>query len=626
VLSLPNARVSPRCYWFEAVKRNAKPFARIDNATLLFDDSNVGWPAMFKKLLVASRGEIAVRIIRAARDLGMSSIAVYSDDDASSMHARLADAAFNIGPASPAESPINIAAVLDAARRSGADAIHPGYGFLAENGHFARAVRDAGMAWVGPPADVIDVTGDKTAVRRVAAEAGVATVPGTDHTVSSPEEAGAFARRHGLPIVIKASAGRDGKGFRVVSEGTELEEAFAGAARDARTHFSSPDVYVERYLERPRHVEVQVLADGSGATLSFPERDCSLQRRHQKLIEESPSQALDTTVREAILAAASRVSTQVGYRNVGTCEFLLDSDNKRFYFLEMDPHLHVEHPVTELVTGIDLVIAQLLVAAGEPLPCRQDDLYLHGHAIECRINAEDAAKGFMPAPGRIGLYREPAGPGIRIDSGFERDAMISHTSDAMIAKVIAHGATRDQARRRMLRALSEYTIEGVQTTIPFHRLMLADQRFIAGEYHTETIERDVDLSPLSDTSPTPPSDEAAIALRNFEVEVNGKRVEVRVRDRLDTVARLKKPRPPESHGSVGGAGETLRAPMHGTIVKVLVGQGEEVRAGDPICVLQAMKMENSILSQSDGVVEELNITVGQVVKTGATMAVIRGAP
>jgi acetyl-CoA/propionyl-CoA carboxylase biotin carboxyl carrier protein len=580
---------------------------------------------MFKKLLIANRGEVAVRVIRAARDLGIPSIAVYSEADAASMHVRLADEAFNIGPASPAESYLNIAAILDAARRGGADAVHPGCGFLAENGDFARAVSDAGMAWVGPPADVIDAIGDKMAARKVAPEAGVATVPGTDHTVTSPDEVRAFAREHGLPIAIKASAGGGGKGFRVVGIEAEFEEALTGAAREAQAYFSSSDVYLERYLERPRHIEVQILGDASGAILSFPERDCSLQRRHQKLIEESPSPALNTTARETILEAAARVCKQVGYRNAGTCEFLLESDNKSFYFLEINPRLHVEHPVTELVTGIDVVVAQLLIAAGEPLGLGQDDIDLHGHAMECRINVENPARNFMPAPGKIGVYREPAGPGIRVDSGFEGGAIIPQTYDPMIAKVISHGATRDEARRRLLRALSEYAVEGIHTTIPFHRVMLADERFVGGEYHTGTIEREMDLSVLSDTPiSTSETGEAASRLRSFEVEVNGKRVEVRARERLGTAARSKKPRPPKKHGPVGGgAGETLQAPMHGTIVKVLVERGQEVRSGDPICVLEAMKMENSLVAHTNGVVEELNITAGQAVKTRATIAVIR---
>jgi acetyl-CoA/propionyl-CoA carboxylase biotin carboxyl carrier protein len=580
---------------------------------------------MFKKLLIANRGEIAVRVIRAARDLGITSIAVYSDADASAMHVRLADEAINIGPAAPAESYLNIGAILAAARRAGADVVHPGYGFLAESGDFARAVMDAGIAWVGPPGDVIDAMGDKTAARRVAADAGVATIQGTNHTVTSIEDIRAFARRYGLPIAIKASAGGGGKGFRVVRQEGEFLEALRGAAREADAYFSSPDVYLERYLERPRHVEVQVLGDASGAILSFPERDCSLQRRHQKLIEESPSPVLGSTVREGIMEAATRVSKQVGYRNAGTCEFLLDSDNKTFYFLEMNTRLQVEHPVTELVTGIDLVVAQILIAAGEPLGFGQHDIDLDGHAIECRVNAEDAARNFMPAPGMIRRYREPTGPGVRVDSGFEAGAAIPQTYDPMIAKVISYGRTRDGARRTMLRALSEYTIEGIYTTIPFHRLVLADDRFISGEYHTATIEREMDLSALSDTpAPTSTPQEAEIRLRNFEVEVEGKRVEVRVRERLDTAARARKPRPPTRHGSAGGgAGEILQAPMQGTIVNVLVAEGQEVRSGDVICVLEAMKMENSLVSHTNGVVEELNVTAGQPVETGATIAIIR---
>src|SRR5918997_3613206 len=367
---------------------------------------------MFRRLLIADRGEIAVRVVRAARDLSIPSVAVYSDADASSLHVRMADEAFNLGPAAPAKSYLNIPAILDAARRSGADAIHPGYGFLAENGDFARAVRDAGMTWVGPPADAIDAMGDKTSARRVAADAGVPTVPGTEQTVTSPDEARSFARSHGLPVAVKASAGGGGKGFRVVHEDAGLEEALTGAAREAQAYFSSPDVYLERYLERPRHVEVQVLGDASGNIISFPERDCSLQRRHQKLVEESPSPALDQSVREAMMEAAARVSKQVGYRNAGTIEMLLDSDGKTFYFLEMNTRLQVEHPVTELVTGVDLVKAQLLVAAGEPLEFSQDDIDLRGHAIECRVNAENPAKGFIPALGHIGRYREPQAPAV----------------------------------------------------------------------------------------------------------------------------------------------------------------------------------------------------------------------
>ena len=580
---------------------------------------------MFKKLLVANRGEIAIRIMRACRDLDISPIAIYSDIDAGALHVGMADAAINIGPGPAAESYLKIDNVLDAAVRTGADAIHPGYGFLAENGDFARAVEAAGLIWVGPQADVIDSMGDKTSARRAAADAGVPTVPGTKEPVTSADEVKDFVASHGLPLAIKAAAGGGGKGFRVVKDAAEIDDALAGAAREAQAYFSSPDVYLERYLERPRHIEVQVLGDASGAVLSFPERDCSLQRRHQKLVEESPSPALDTGVREAIMEAAAKVSKQVAYRNAGTCEFLLDADGKTFYFLEMNTRLQVEHPVTELVTGIDLVKAQLLVAAGEALEFSQDDIDLRGHAIECRINAENPAKNFMPAPGTIGAYREPAGPGVRVDSGAAGDTTIPQAYDPLIAKLITFGANRDEARRRMLRALDEYEIAGIKTTIPFHSLMLADERFVTGDYHTATVETEMDLSALAETKvPSPAAGEPEVLERRFDIDLDGKRFEVVAREHLETVVQARKPKPPAAAGAVhGGGSEVLAAPMQGTIVKVLVEAGQQVNAGDVICVLEAMKMENSILAHIPGTVAELNVKAGQSVETGATIAVIR---
>jgi acetyl-CoA/propionyl-CoA carboxylase biotin carboxyl carrier protein len=514
---------------------------------------------------------------------------------------------------------------MEAARRSGAEAVHPGYGFLAENAGFARAVIDAGLAWVGPSPEVIDGMGDKTAARRAATDAGVATVPGTPKPVTEKSEVMRFVEEHGLPLAIKASAGGGGKGFRVVSSEEEIEDALVGAAREAQAYFSSPDVYLERYLARPRHIEVQVLGDASGAILSFPERDCSLQRRHQKLVEESPSPALDSGVREAIMEAAAKVSKQVDYRNAGTCEFLLDSDGKTFYFLEMNTRLQVEHPVTELVTGIDLVRAQLLIAAGESLEFAQEDISLSGHSIECRINAENPAKKFMPAPGRIGEYHEPSGPGVRVDSGARAGGEIPQAYDPLVAKLITYGADRDQARRRMLRALSEYEIEGIKTTIPFHRLMLADERFATGAYHTGTVERDMDLSPLTEERPPKPvPGEPEVATRSFDVELEGKRFGVRVREELTTTVARSKPKPPASAGATGSGGsEIVTAPMQGTIVKVLVEKGQQVKAGDVICILEAMKMENSILAHQDGTVEELQAEPGRSLETGATIAVIR---
>jgi acetyl-CoA/propionyl-CoA carboxylase biotin carboxyl carrier protein len=582
---------------------------------------------MFKKLLVANRGEIAVRVVRACRDLDVVPVAVYSDLDATSPHVGLADEAYNIGPGPATDSYLNIEAILRAARRSGADAIHPGYGFLAENASFASAVIDAGITWVGPPPEVIDAMGDKTAARRAAAEAGIDTVPGTQHPVTDRDEVTSFASDHGLPIAIKASAGGGGKGFRVVRSLDEIERALTGAMREAQASFSSDSVYLERYLERPRHVEVQVLGDASGAILTFPERDCSLQRRHQKLVEESPSPALGEDLRQALMEAAARVSKQVGYRNAGTCEFLLDSNGQAFYFLEMNTRLQVEHPVTELVCGVDLVVAQLLIASGEPLGFDQGDVGLTGHAIECRINAEDATQDFMPVPGTIQAYREPAGPGVRVDSGSVAGSSIPQAYDSLVAKLICHGPSRDLARRRALRALHEYHIEGITTTVSFHRHILADPRFVSGDYHTGTVESEIDLGSIEpeEAAPRAPAPgRPQIALRRFEVELDSKRFTVVASEELDANVRPPKPDPPAAGSHIGSsASEVLAAPMQGTIVQLLVDQGEEVSAGTAVCVLEAMKMENSILAHVDGRVDEILVEPGQSVEAGAVIAVIR---
>ncbi|MGH2699361.1 MAG: acetyl-CoA carboxylase biotin carboxylase subunit [Actinomycetota bacterium] len=580
---------------------------------------------MFSKLLIANRGEIAIRIIRACRDLDIAPVAVYSELDAGALHVRLAEEAVNVGPGPAAESYLRIETIIEAARLTSAEAVHPGYGFLAENADFAAAVIDAGLVWVGPAPEVIEAMGEKTSARRAAMEAGVPTVPGTKGPVTTVEEVRRFVADNGLPLAIKASAGGGGKGFRVVTTEDDIESALAGAAREAQAYFSNDEVYLERYLQRPHHIEIQVLGDASGNILSFPERDCSLQRRHQKLVEESPSPVLDDGVREQIMDAATRVSKQVGYTNAGTCEFLLDSDQKSFYFLEMNTRLQVEHPVTELVCGIDLVRAQILTAAGEPLEFAQDGLDLKGAAIECRINAENPAKNFMPAPGHIGIYREPAGPGVRVDSGSEANYTIPQAYDPMIAKLLTYGAHREEARHRMLRALGEYEIEGIKTTIPFHRLMLADERFASGDYHTGTVEREMDLTVLEEAPvPQPTPGEPEVVERHFEIEVEGKRFSVRARERLETLVAPRKPKPPARvPGAGGGGSETLMAPMQGTIVKVMVGEGQKVKAGEVIVVLEAMKMENSILAHAEGTVEELKVKQGQSVETGATIAVIR---
>ena len=578
---------------------------------------------MFSKLLIANRGEIAVRVIRACRDLGISSVAVYSELDADALHVELADEAYNIGPGPASGSYLDIASILEAARRSGSQAVHPGYGFLAENAEFARAVADTGMEWVGPEASVIASMGDKTSARRAAAEAGVEGVPGTLGPVTKASEVENFCDQHGLPVAIKAAAGGGGKGFRVVRSARDITEALAGAAREAQAYFSSADVYLERYLERPRHIEVQVLGDASGAILSFPERDCSLQRRHQKLLEESPSPALEDDLRQAIMEAAAKVSKQVGYRNAGTCEFLLDRDGKSFYFLEMNTRLQVEHPVTELVCGVDLVTAQILVAAGAPLGFGQDDIALSGHAIECRINAEDPTLNFMPAPGVISSYREPGGPGIRVDSGARAGAAVPGAYDPLIAKLIAHGPTRSQAIARLARAANEFHISGIKTTLEWHRRALADERFLAGVYDTATVEHDMEVGgpSLVDSSGGEPYHDAAV--RRFGIEIDGKRFAVVARERSSGGHRLSKPPRPQTGGHIGAhASDVLMAPMQGTIIKLLVTAGDEVKAGEAVCVLEAMKMENSILTHRDGIVGELRVAEGQSVEPGAVIAVI----
>jgi acetyl-CoA/propionyl-CoA carboxylase biotin carboxyl carrier protein len=582
---------------------------------------------MFHKLLVANRGEIAVRVIRACRDLDITPVAVYSELDVDALHTRLADEAYNVGPGPATESYLNIEALVKAARRSGADAVHPGYGFLAENSAFAAAVADAGLVWIGPPPEVIDAMGDKTAARRAASEAGIDVVPGTKDTVSDVAEVRQFASHHGYPVAIKASAGGGGRGFRVVRSEKDIDGSLAGARREAQASFSSDQVYLERYLERPRHVEVQVLGDASGAILSFPERDCSLQRRHQKLVEESPSPGLDETTRQSLMEAAARVSKQIGYRNAGTCEFLLDADGETFYFLEMNTRLQVEHPVTELVCGIDLVVAQLAIAAREPLGFDQGDITLSGHAIECRINAEDAKNDFMPVPGAIGAYREPSGPGVRVDSGTVAGSTIPQAYDSLVAKLIAHGRGRDQARRRMLRALAEYRIEGITTTLAFHRHMLADPRFISGDYHTGMVEGEIDLSAIGPDEHEHPAQQPGrprIAVRRFEVELDSKRFDVVVREELETSERPRKPDPPATAGHlITSASEVVAAPMQGTIVKLQIEEGQEVTAGQVVCVLEAMKMENSILAHVNGRVDEIRVEEGQSVEAGAVIAVIR---
>src|SRR4051795_9182088 len=436
--------------------------------------------AVFSKVLVANRGEIAVRVFRTLRELGIGTVAVYSEVDRSSLHVQVADEAYFVGPGPAAQSYLDQTRLLEVAERAGAEAVHPGYGFLAETAGFARAIAAAGLVWIGPPPEAIDVMGSKTAARERMAAAGVPVVPGTTEPVASGEEVLRLGEELGWPLAIKAAAGGGGKGLKVVQGPDEAERAFESAQREGEAYFSDATVYVERYLEDPRHVEVQVLADAHGSVIHLGERDCTIQRRHQKLVEETPSPAVDDELRARIGAIAVDAARAVGYRSAGTIEGLLSSEGE-YFFLEMNTRIQVEHTVTELATGLDLVREQVLIAAGEPLSLRQEDVRLTGHAIECRINAEDPSTGFLPTPGRITRYREPSGPGVRVDSGVTEGSEVVGLYDPLVAKLCVHGVDRDHARRRMLRALGEYEIKGITTLVGFHRALLEHRCFAAGE-------------------------------------------------------------------------------------------------------------------------------------------------
>ena len=574
-----------------------------------------------------------MRVLRALRELGVPSVAVYSEADREALHASYADEAYLIGEAAPAASYLNIERILDAAERSTAEAIHPGYGFLAENAEFARACVKAGFAFIGPPPEAIERMGDKVAARQAAVEAGAPVVPGTLQPVAGPDEVRAFAAEHGFPIAIKASFGGGGRGFKVVRSDAELDDAFSSAQRESQMAFGRDEVYLERYLEGARHIEAQILADTHGNVLFLGERDCTLQRRHQKLVEESPSPVVSSDVRRRLGEASIAIARQVGYVNAGTIETLLEKDLERFYFMEMNTRLQVEHPVTELCAGLDLAKWQIRIAAGEELPFAQSEIRPKGHAIECRINAEDPAKKFFPAPGKIGAYREPSGPGVRVDSGFGPDSEIPRSYDSLIAKLVVWAETRDEARARMARALDEFVIEGVKTTIPFHRMIVEHPRFAEGDISTSFVENELDLSGLlqPDSFNPPPtrSEPASGPERTIVVEIGGKRFEVAVTGlvggRAETPAAARSGAP-VAEAKVSQAGlhvkETVRAPMQGTVVKTTVSVGDTVKAGDLLLVLEAMKMENHITSPRDGTVIELPAAPGQNVETGAPLAVI----
>jgi acetyl-CoA/propionyl-CoA carboxylase biotin carboxyl carrier protein len=569
------------------------------------------------KLLIANRGEIAVRIIRTCREMGIPSVAVYSDADRDALHVEMADEAYRIGPALASDSYLSIGAILDAARQSKATLVHPGYGFLAERAHFAQAVDEAGFTFVGPSAQAIEEMGDKAAARRIADAAGMPIVPGTRDPVDI-DAAKKEAPRVGYPLLVKAAFGGGGKGMHVVRDAAHLEDSLKRAAREAQSYFGRPEVFLERFVDRAHHIEAQVIADTHGTVVFFGERDCSVQRRHQKLIEETPSPLMDDALRTRFAEAATSLVRQANYVNAGTIECILDEDGS-FYFLEMNTRLQVEHTVTEMVTGLDLVALQIEVALGGSLEGLE--VTARGHAIQCRINAEDPGRNFLPGPGRITRYEEPGGPFVRVDSGFAEGKEIPGDYDSMFAKLIVAGADREQARRRMLRALDEFVVEGVPTTIPVHRWVLETDEFKTSTHTTTWLEKALGAAHLPAQGDLSQGAQArAPRARDILVEVDGRRVPVRIFDERREVA----PKAPSGHGAHHGEhvhGE-IRAPMQGTIVKVLVEKGQPIQAGDVVCILEAMKMENHIASTREGEITNLPIRPGQVVETGQLLAVI----
>jgi acetyl-CoA/propionyl-CoA carboxylase, biotin carboxylase, biotin carboxyl carrier protein len=589
---------------------------------------------MFEAVLVANRGEIAIRVMRTLREMGIRSVAVYSEADRDALFVQFADEAHSLGPGPATDTYLNIPKILGVAAASGAEAVHPGYGFLAENAPFARACADAGITFIGPPPEAIDAMGSKTAARALMDAAGVPIVPGVTEGVADVAEASGIAEGIGYPIAVKAAAGGGGKGFRVALTPAELEGAFEGARRESEKFFADSTVYLERYLPEPRHVEIQVLADGHGTTLWLGERDCSVQRRHQKLVEETPSPIVSDDLRQRMGEASVRAAEAVGYRSAGTLEYLVSGED--FFFLEMNTRIQVEHTVTEMVTGLDLVRAQVRIAAGEPIGLTQDDVAPRGHAFECRINAEDAERRFLPTPGRITAYREPAGPGIRVDSGVQSGSEISDMYDPMVAKLVTWDVDRESARMRMLRALDEYVVEGPTTLIPFHQWLLAQQEFIdGGACHAALkvmAEEDTPL-PARDGAP-PPAPEAPeaepMAERRLTAEVSGRRFDVRLfipesdLGPAGPSAAPKKKRERKGGGGGGATGATgeVRSPMQGTVLSVAVEAGQEVAVGDVLCIIEAMKMENEVTAHTAGTISAISIDAGQSVTADEVIAVI----
>ncbi len=590
---------------------------------------------MFKKLLIANRGEIAVRVMRTCKELGITTVAVYSELDRNAAHVRMADEAYALGGETAAESYLNTEAILDAIARSGAEAVHPGYGFYSENADFARSITERDVTFIGPPPAAIEVMGDKISARLAAERAGVNGVPGTTEIIQSADDVISFGDEFGYPLAIKAAYGGGGRGMKVVNKPGEASEALESAQREAEAFFGRSECYMERYLTWPRHIEMQVIADSHGNTVWLGERDCSAQRRHQKLIEESPAPNFPDDVRQAMGAAAVAVARGCGYTNAGTVEFLFQDGE--FHYLEMNTRLQVEHPVTELVTGFDLVREQIRVAAGEPLSFSQADIVSKGHAIEARINAEDPAEGkFLPSPGTITTLVVPQGFGVRWDGGYVAGDTVSQYYDNLIGKLIVWGSDRETAIARMERSLSELEVGGIATTAPAHRAILATEQFRAGEHSTKWVEKNLDLSDLPPINATatnlnPASDSAqdqALRVRKDAVlEVNGKRFEVSawVPETSGNVGQgnvARKPRRKGGSEQISGGSGRVAVPMQGTVVKVLVSEGDAVQASDPVIVLEAMKMENNINAGKAGEVTEVKVSPGDSVGAGDVVVVI----
>ena len=588
------------------------------------------------KVLVANRGEIAVRVIRAARDAGLESVAVYAEPDADAPHVRLADEAFALGGQTSAESYLDFAKLLDAAAKSGANAIHPGYGFLSENADFAQAVIDAGLIWIGPSPQSIRDLGDKVTARHIAARAQAPLVPGTPDPVKDADEVVAFAKEHGLPIAIKAAFGGGGRGMKVAREIEEIPHLFDSAVREAVSAFGRGECFVERYLNKPRHVEAQVIADQHGNVVVAGTRDCSLQRRYQKLVEEAPAPFLTDAQRKEIHESAKRICKEAHYYGVGTVEYLVGQDGL-ITFLEVNTRLQVEHPVTEETAGIDLLLQQFKIANGEKLDLTEDPTP-HGHAIEFRINGEDAGRGFLPAPGPVSTFNPPSGPGVRLDSGVETGSVIGGQFDSMLAKLIVYGATREEALARSRRALDEFEVEGLATVIPFHRAVVSDPAFIGDgksfSVHTRWIETEWNntIEPFTGGEPL---DEETLPRQKVVVEVGGRRLEVSLPGDLalgngaapanpDVIRKKPKPRKRGSHAAAGTAsGDAVTAPMQGTVVKVAVEEGQEVSTGDLVVVLEAMKMENPVTAHKDGTITGLAVEPGAAITQGTVLAEIK---